>query len=313
MHDQPRLTLRWQLESNVSLAILWEICAPKVGNVHRGADFPDASFVDFATAAVVVAPLVADAATEGVGRTVLSAAQATADAVATNTNLGTLLLLAPLAAAAHRCDHDRTLLQQATVDVLEGLTVADTENIYAAIRVAQPGGLGSVREADVLADAPRLTPQEVMRLASHRDTIARQYVDGFQAVFDGASCIRDAASSGLAPVDAIVHGQLQMMAQLPDSLIARKAGDEVARVVSTRAARVLAAGPPTSGEYRRELEELDFWLRSSGTQRNPGTTADLIAAALFVLLWRREVDWPVDFYGAKADAKIGRQSSRGKQ
>jgi triphosphoribosyl-dephospho-CoA synthase len=82
----------------------------------------------------------------------------------------------------------------------------------------------------------------------------------------------------------IVHVHLQTMHRHPDSLIARKCGQPAAVAAAARAGAVLASGPPESDEYQDALADLDFWLRSDGHRRNPGTTADLIAAGLFAAL-----------------------------
>src|SRR5688500_9340650 len=83
-----------------TLACLWEVMAPKAGNVHRGADFDDLTLADFATSAVAIGPAMQAAADgERLGRVVLSAIEATRAVTQTNTNLGIVLLLAPLARA----------------------------------------------------------------------------------------------------------------------------------------------------------------------------------------------------------------------
>ncbi len=83
---------------------------------------------------------------------------------------------------------------------------------------------------------------------------------------------------------AIVHAQMEIMSRFPDSLIARKCGIDVAARASDHAASVLQAGTPLDAEFWAAASELDFWLRADGHRRNPGTTADLLAAGLFVLL-----------------------------
>ncbi len=87
------------------------------------------------------------------------------------------------------------------------------------------------------------------------------------------------------------------MAHYPDSLIARKCGPDVAAEAAARAAKVLQAGPPPAAAYQQAVADLDFWLRSDGHRRNPGTTADLIAAGLFALL-RDEIIEPDRARGA---------------
>ena len=101
--------------------------------------------------------------------------------------------------------------------------------------------------------------------------------------------------------EAIVNAFLRLLADFPDSLICRKCGQAVARHVSTHAAAVLAQGEPGEAAYENALQEFDFSLRVDGHRRNPGTSADVIAAALFVLLRERRLSWPVKFYRSRED------------
>lgn len=276
-----------------TLACVWEVTAAKPGNVYRGADFEDATYADFLTSAAVIGPVLERSGAEGVGRTVLEAVRATRQAAPTNTNLGTLLLLAPLAAVP---------TQRSLVDgiepLLSELDADDTRLVYEAIRAAAPGGLGRRDAADVLADAaPNCSLVEAMRLAAERDLVARQYANGFCDVLETcAPWLAEGLERGWALEAAIVHAFLRLLAETPDSLIARKCGAAIARRASDHAAAVLAAGEPGEPAYRQGLADLDFWLRSDGHRRNPGTTADLVAAGLFVLLREGAIDWPVSFY-----------------
>jgi triphosphoribosyl-dephospho-CoA synthase len=276
---------------HATLACLWEATAPKPGNVYRGADFEDLTYADFVTSAAVIGPILDETATNGVGATVLAAAAATRAAVSTNTNLGMLLLIAPLAAAAE----DRPLAE-GVAEVLRNLTVEDANQVYAAIRLAQPGGLGEVAEADVNAvEAPQITLREAMALAADRDLVARQYVNDFAEVRWTAD--RIAASAEEQPLgEAIVRAYLELLAAHPDSLVARKCGPEVAAQVSAGARSVLDSLRHGEEAYQACRAEFDFWLRADGHRRNPGTSADLIAAALFTLLREQRITWPVRFY-----------------
>jgi triphosphoribosyl-dephospho-CoA synthase len=275
-----------------TLACLWEATAPKPGNVYRGADFEDLTYADFVTSAAIVGPILERTASEEVGPTVRAAVEATRTAVATNTNLGMLLLLAPLAAVPRE-----TPLPEGIGSVLRALTPRDTREVYTAIGLAQPGGLGEVDKADVRdAPPPEITLVEAMRLAADRDLVAQQYVTDFQLVFGMAEQIEQCQGRGVPLGEAIVHGYLQSLATSPDSLIARKCGLAVAQEASDRAAAVLQSGQPGSSQYQDATAELDFGLRGDGHRRNPGTTADLVAAGLFVLVRDQRLNWPVKFY-----------------
>ncbi|MDZ4781185.1 MAG: triphosphoribosyl-dephospho-CoA synthase [Planctomycetia bacterium] len=265
---------------SAALACLIEATAPKPGNVHRGADFAEMSYPDFCASALAISPAI-DAAANGlrVGAAILQAIQATRALVGKNTNLGTVLLIAPLAAVPGEAS-----LASGVRDVLAALNAEDCRDVYAAIRLAQPGGMGRVDEADLAAPPPD-DLLAAMRLAADRDLVAKQYVDGFHLVLnEAAPMILAGVERDWNLLEAVVHAQLRLMSAYPDSLIARKCSAEVARQAADHADTVLALGSPGEVAYEDGLADLDFWLRSDGYQRNPGTTADLLAAGLFALL-----------------------------
>lgn len=278
-----------------TLACVWEATAPKPGNVYRGADFEDLTYVDFLTSAAIVGPVLNDSKDRGVGHTVLESVKRTRAAVATNTNLGMMLLIAPLAAVAADSS-----LAEGINKVLDVLDQADADRVFEAIRVAQPGGLGKVDEADVNdTNAPAISLVDAMQLAAERDLVARQYTNGFAQVFEVARNIEQLLDGELPLSDAIVSAFLRLLSKHPDSLIARKCGNEVANEISTQASDVLSCGKPGQAAYENALQDFDFSLRTNGHKRNPGTSADLIAAALFVLLREDRIRWPVQFYSSE--------------
>ncbi len=273
-----------------TLACLWEVTAPKPGNVYRGADFDDLTYADFLTSAAVVGPILNDAAQNGVGATVLAGVAATRAAVGTNTNLGMLLLMAPLAVAS-----SNRSVAEGVAQVLANLGSEDASGVYEAIRLAKPGGLGRVDDADVNEGPPTISLREAMALAADRDLVARQYMNDFAEVRWTADRIAAAAEN--RPLgEAIVRAYLELLAQHPDSLVTRKCGTDMAAQVSAGAATVLRALPHGDDAYQTYRAEFDFWLRADGHRRNPGTTADIIAAALFMLLREEIITWPVRFY-----------------
>jgi triphosphoribosyl-dephospho-CoA synthase len=261
------------------IACVLEVSARKPGNVHRLRDFPDLTFLDLLLSAGAIAEPLDRAIPDGVGAAVFGAIAATRRVVATNTNLGMVLLLAPLAAVP-----DGVELQEGIETVLETTTVADSRAVYRAIRLAQPGGMGDVPDQD-LADEPTMSLRDIMRLAADRDLIASQYADGFQEVLGNAlPVLRSFLGSSQDLETAIVAAYLNTLARHPDSLIARKAGIGQARDVSRRAAEILDGGWPDREESRRECQLFDDWLRDPCRRLNPGTTADLVTAALYAAL-----------------------------
>ena len=262
-----------------ALACLWEATAPKPGNVHRGADFEDLTYVDFATSAVLIAPAMERAGEQGLGQTVLAAVRATREAIGTNSNLGMILLLAPLAKIPRGVP-----LNEGIGRVLTRLDAEDSRLVYEAIRLARPGGLGRVEQDDVTGEAPS-DLLAAMHSAAERDLVARQYANGFEEVLRFVlPAIERGQAAGWRLSDTIVHVFLELLSQFPDSLIARKCGRELAQQAADRAAAVLAQGSPGEAVYEEGLAELDFWLRCDQHRRNPGTSADLVAAGLFAAL-----------------------------
>jgi triphosphoribosyl-dephospho-CoA synthase len=259
-----------------TLACLLEATAPKVGNVHRGADFDDLTFTDFAVSSVAIAPAMESAAGTGVGRAVLDAVTATRAVVSTNTNLGMALLMAPLAAVPIK----QHLTPRAVGEVLSAMRPADARLVYEAIRIAQPGGLGKADEMDI-ADQPPDSLLKAMQAAAERDLVARQYVENFELVLAMVGGLFGCRLNGWSLTESIVYMHIKLIADHGDSLIARKCGPDVAKRASAMAAQVLAAGHPGDDAYYAAAADFDFWLRSDGNRRNPGTTADLIATTLF--------------------------------
>jgi triphosphoribosyl-dephospho-CoA synthase len=266
----------WNLEEMLRAACVLEATARKAGNVHPQQPFPDLTYQDFVISAEVIAPILARTADLGVGAAILGSVMATQKRVGRNTNLGVILLLAPLAAVP-----PGLRLTVGIHEVLEGLSQEDAELTYRAIRLAHPGGMGQVEEQDV-AETPTMTLLEVMRLAADRDLIARQYADDYSLVLAfGVPYLKMVADFERHWEPAIIGLQLELLSRHADSLIARKCGKETAAEASRRAAAVLKAARPGTREARDELGRFDRWLRADGNRRNPGTTADLIAAVLF--------------------------------
>ena len=271
-----RLT-RDLLAHDVQLACLLEVAAPKPGNITPGRDFADTTYADMVRSALALGPVFARRRVRRrrVGELIADGVRATARVAPTNTNLGIVLLFAPLARAAVtrrageglRAAMERTLAQ---------LDVDDAAAAFAAIARAGPGGLGDAPEHDVRAPA-RVTLREAMAAAAHRDSIASEYVTGYAIVFGTAlPLLVGALGDGVATLDAIVSLHVGLLASHPDTLIARKAGPEAALAV-TRAAREVRDGT-------RSLADFDASLRGCDHRLNPGTSADLVAATLLAAL-----------------------------
>jgi triphosphoribosyl-dephospho-CoA synthase len=263
------------------LACLLEVSAPKPGNVSPERHFHDTRYEDFLASAVAIGPALAEAGRQPLGRTIRRAVEDTLRWTKSNTNLGIVLLLAPLAKAA--LGHGATLRERLAA-VLANTTVEDASEVYAAIRRARPGGLGQSPAEDV-SGAPTVTLREAMGLASERDAIAREYVSNFELTFEvGVPALLAARRDGLAWTDAAVEAYLGLLETVPDTHIARKLGVAEAEAVSRKAGEVRALGGTRAAAGRQALTDLDRELRDERNRRNPGTTADLTCAALFVVI-----------------------------
>jgi triphosphoribosyl-dephospho-CoA synthase len=265
-----------------------ELTALKPGNVHAYAAGHGMTVEDFRRSAVAAAPAIA-AAGAPVGQRVRRGVEATRAAVGQNTNLGILLLCAPLAAAAEQAGGQAAGqaggqaggLRARTSEVLRSLTLGDARDAFAAIVQAGPGGLGRADEADV-RQPPTVTLLEAMALAAARDRIAWNYAHGFQDVFRrGLPRLRALRRRGWPQPWAVSGLFMALLAAVPDSHVARRHGSQAAMELRARARpqtrALLAAGEPSA--FERDLLLFDADLKQRGL--NPGTTADLTVACLF--------------------------------
>ncbi|MCA9036103.1 MAG: triphosphoribosyl-dephospho-CoA synthase [Planctomycetaceae bacterium] len=283
----------WQqkLSDWVRTACYLEVSAPKPGNVNPEYSFSSldeagvprdvATVEDFLRSADAICDVAARVTPQTVGSTILECIRATRLVVPHNTNLGIVLLLIPLAAVP-----ESSSLQDGIERILDDLTVDDSMAVYEAIRLAAPGGLGNADDQDV-SNSPTLPLRDCMRLASERDTIAMQYVNAYQEVFRAVDWLEnspwiDSKTGGMESASTCITWlALRLLQSIPDTLIIRKCGVEVATEARRLADQVLVNGWPEQPSSEAAYEALKKFLCEDGHRRNPGTTADLIVAALF--------------------------------
>jgi triphosphoribosyl-dephospho-CoA synthase len=259
-------------------ACLAELDALKPGNVHRHRAGHDMSVADFEQSARVAAPVLARPGLT-VGTRIRRAVEATIEAVGKNTNLGIILLAAPLAEAALSASEGN--LQTRLARVLAHLSIEDAREAYRAIRHARPGGLGAAPAHDV-ASEPGITLLEAMRAAEACDRIAWNYAHDFADIFTlGVPTLERERQRWAVPSAAVTGVYLTFLASLPDTLIARKFGAAKAAEVQAKAREALASyRQSTEWEAAsRPLMAFDIRLKAYGL--NPGTSADLTVASLF--------------------------------
>lgn len=289
-------TIRGSL-SSVADAVRWacvlEATSPKPGNVHPTASFSDLKYADFVVAAEITALEIAGpdmTAEAGFGDRLLQTIVRTTERTGTNVNLGIALLINPLVMAVESCQWKGQAISQAELarqlsSQLRGIDGKNSVLAYKAIGLAMAGGIaiGESDEAGSEMDAQSELAchddfLEGMRRAAHRDQIAWEYANDFRGILgDVVPSLRDHLSASGDWLTAIQRTSVQLLSEQPDSLISRKNGQPVAENVMAMA-RKLDPTEPAS------VAILDKYLRSPTHRMNPGTTADKIAAGLFVLL-----------------------------
>ena len=253
--------------------------ALKPGNTGVHSRNPSPSVEDFLDSAEASAPSLTTPYLT-LGERILQAVQATQKMVGTNTNLGIILLIAPMVQA---------ILDKKTVsgyakllaDVLLESTVEDAKNVYQAIRIARPGGIGRKKIQDIFEE-PTVTLLNTMKIASSWDSVARQYSNNFHDIlFFGVPRFKDLMTRWQDECWAATGLYISFLARFQDSLIERKFGILKARSISDMISRLekefYSSDSPV--KYKAQLLEIDSHLRRDHV--NPGTTADLTVASIF--------------------------------
>jgi len=292
----------------LELAILLEASANKPGNVNRTAGFENTRYEHFLASAVAVASSFECAALRGVlvsrGETYLgdvglgriiknSIVDVNAWQRGGNTLLGTAILLSPIAVAAGMTTVKEDVFRISKIRenvkfVVESTTPEDAINVYEAIKNAKPGGLGKVSELDINDPdsinricKEKISLYQIFKIGSKYDTICSEWVNNYPITFDVAYPFLMEQTRQTDDLNAaIVHTFLKVLAECPDTLIARKTSLEKALEVSFRAKEILKSGGLETSSGKKNLREFDQELRKAGNLLNPGTTADIIAAAL---------------------------------
>jgi len=292
----------------LQLALLLEVSAyPKPGNVHRTADFKGTRYEHFLASAVALAPHFTRCAASGmavrskalrldqieVGKTIKKAASDVAQwQHGGNTVLGSVILLMPMAAAAGITLSEGKFsverLRGHIKSVVEATTSDDAVDLYEAIDTAKPGGLGKAPELDVTKASSmveirknKVSLFQVFKISAPWDSISSEWVSNYHITFDIGYLflIKQLKTTGDINV-ATVNTFLKILSEVPDTLIARKAGKQQAEEISVQAKKVLEKGGLSIPKGTESLLAFDKQLRMSSHKLNPGTTADITSAAL---------------------------------
>lgn len=274
---------------------------PKPGNVHRTQDFDDMIFEDFLISGIVVGDIMKKAAERGkkykddyslhkirLGEIIKEAVLETDKWIGNNTNLGIIILLAPLSAAAGM-SNDITELRKNVERIMNATTSKDAINLYDAINAADAGGMGEQEELDVADTEARgriikedISMFKVFEMSAKWDLLSKELTTGMPVTFEtGFPTFKETkASYGLNK--ATVQTFLTILAQNPDTLISRKYGMDTARIVSADADSILQNGGILNAQGELLIRQFDTQLLKN--KFNPGTTADITAASIMVTL-----------------------------
>jgi len=172
--------------------------------------------------------------------------------------------------------------------VTEATTSKDAVDVYEAIRIVKPSGLNKAPELDVHDPnsinriiKENINLNQVFKIASAYDRVCSEWVNNYPVTFEAAyPYLKKQISDAKDLNKAIIHTFLKILAEYPDTFIARKIGIEKAKQVSVKANEILELGGLETSPGRKSLHEFDLELRKSSNDLNPGTTADIVAAAL---------------------------------
>ena len=292
----------------LELAILLEVSAEKPGNVNFTSGFKGTRCEHFLTSAVAAEPSFQTAAYRGIsvaenklgicdvglGQLIKTcAADVNAWQKGGNTILGTIMLFMPVAVAAGMTPtkknyaFDFSLLRKNIDLAVKSTTALDSVHLYEAVDIANPSGLNDAPDLDVTdpRSKERLIKEnvslyEVFKIASGYDSVCAEWVHNYPVTFDLAYPYLIEQLKTKTLNTAIVHTFLKILSDKPDTFIARKMGKEKAEQVSLEAKAILELGGLETTKGKENLRQFDKKLRLSGNKCNPGTTADLTAAAL---------------------------------
>lgn len=261
---------------------------PKPGNVHRTRDFDDMVFEDFLISGIVSGDAIINVCREGdnLGKYILEAVSQTNKWVENNTNLGIIMLEIPIAAAA-AMSNDFSEIQKNIVKLMNQTTVDDACNLYDAINIADAGGMGNQDKYDVSSQNAKnelrennQTMFDVLDISSKWDRIASELTTGMPVCFEIGYPRYKKLRSETSLNNACVLTFLEILSNVPDTLISRKYGDEKAIHVSHLAKKLLTYS--NDNNFNKKLENFDDYLFEN--KFNPGTIADLTAASIMITL-----------------------------
>ncbi|MCF6203481.1 MAG: triphosphoribosyl-dephospho-CoA synthase [Methylococcaceae bacterium] len=273
---------REQMIDAYKKACICDVEAFKPGNVSVYNAGHDMSVADFLLSAEVSAEPITNP-DYSLGEKIFHAVKATRDAVGCNTNLGILLLCAPVIQAGQQVEERQSLLE-ALRYVLENTSIKDADWVFKAISLASPGGLGESADQDV-SERANVTLFQAMEIAQNKDRIAKQYVTYYKDIFNFSILRYNDGLNRFGNQEwAAVFVFTGLLSKFPDSHIERKYGNEhsgwvLKKIIAVDDALINTQDPE---QLVPMLHEVDREFKEKGI--NPGTTADLTVATVFVVM-----------------------------
>ncbi len=297
----------------LNLASLLELAGwPKPGNIHRTKDFEKTSFEHLLAGIAAIQPnfrefcervfqyLFKDENDYKLVELGTFFYKATENMIkwqnGGNVLLGHILILAPLAAATTVCLKTRKTSLDDFINhlsrIIDGTTVKDTVNLYKAIKVCNPGGLGRIKKYDINDEnslneiiADNINLKNIFELSKEYDLISFEYSTKFSIILnEGLPYFLNTFSTYKDINIATVNTFLFLLSKHPDTLIIRKSGKESAIHTSKSASQILQYEGISSEEGLRLTKKLDKELQENKGKLNPGTTADLVSGVIFCAL-----------------------------
>ena len=263
---------------------------PKPGNVHRTRDYDDMVFEDFVISGIVIGDTIREACSDvdvenpKLGKYILEAVAETDRWIKNNTNLGIVMMTMPIAMAAAISD-DFDEIRPNVVKLMANTSVDDACDLYDAINIADAGGMGDQDEYDVASDNAKQelrennqTMYDVLKISAPWDMLAREMTSDMPAVFEIGYPVYHELKDEKSMSDACLLTFLTILSQVPDTLISRKYGSDEALKISMMTRDLLNL--KDESDFTQKVKEFDDYLYEN--HYNPGTTADLTAASIFV-------------------------------
>ena len=286
---------RWRIIKAFLLGPLLEASIPKPGNVSRYRDFDDltfyhflfgnTAFIDILHETTKIGGLIKKGTyrlTEaGMGELIKRAVQNSKTYQDSNPNFGVITLEIPLVMALSMSKHIYEA-REIVMRLIDESTVRDTMEFYKAIRTASPKGVKSGVKYDVYSDGVfeelfrnRINLKKLAEMSCERELIFCEWLNGYELSYKTFFRLKEVLQSKSLE-EGVVEVFLELLSQIPDTLIIRKAGKEEAELVQKKAKAVLKG--------KMNIKEFDLFLREKGDLRNPGSLADIMAVSLSLLI-----------------------------